>query len=515
MLKTTALLTAALMTLTAGPAIAHGNGDWAGWQKDLNGSRHNAAEWRLNQNNAGKLKLKWAFAYPKGEVEFVRSQPAVVGDTIYFGSPDGKFYARDARTGARKWEFELPKASRPTYNSDGPTVADGKVIFGDSAGRLFALDQRTGRRRWQTQMDTTVAAMTTSSPIVHNGLVYVGTSSSENVLPRDYACCTFRGHIDAYDAGTGALVWRHYTVPEPVEVGTWPNGAKRFEPSGAGVWSSPVIDRRTNTLYVGTGQNYTGKGGEFDSLLALDTRTGRVKWTNQVTDADTWRGACNEPDPEGYCPGLKDNTNLDYDIGSMPNLFEVDGRQLVGVGQKLGVYHVFDAKTGQVVWRRQLGSPWPSGGIGGIQWGASYDGKRLYIATYVADPGKLFAVDPATGNVLWETPAPADGCDTGGVAGQPGCGPAHGVPVTSTPGVVWLGAQDGKFRAYNAKTGKILWTYDTIQDVKGVNGLTGRGGNLAGPGTGAVVSDGMVYVQSGYFAPYENPNGHVLLAFGL
>src|SRR5689334_2700920 len=206
MLRTTALLTAVLITLTAAPATAHGNGDWAGWQKDLRGSRHNAAEWRLNQNNASKHKLKWAFAYPKGEINFVRSQPAVVGDTIYFGSPDGRFYARDARTGAARWEFELPKASRATFNSDGPTVTDGKVIFGDSAGRLFALDQRTGRQRWQVQMDTTVAAMTTSSPIVYNGLVYVGTSSSENTLPRDYACCTFRGHVDAYDVDTGALV---------------------------------------------------------------------------------------------------------------------------------------------------------------------------------------------------------------------------------------------------------------------------------------------------------------------
>lgn len=169
MLRTTALLTAALVVLTASPATAHPSGDWAGWQKDPNGSRHNAAEWRLDQNNAGKLKLKWAFAYPKGEFNAVRSQPAVVGDTIYFGGPDGKFYARDKRTGNAKWEFTLPPATRYAYNSDGPTVSNGKVFFGDSAGRLFALDQRTGQKRWQTQMDDTIASQTTSSPIVHDG----------------------------------------------------------------------------------------------------------------------------------------------------------------------------------------------------------------------------------------------------------------------------------------------------------------------------------------------------------
>lgn len=67
----------------------------------------------------------------------------VVGDTIYFGGPDRKFYARDARTGKAKWEFALPSADRYAYNSDGPTVAEGKVFFGDNASRLYALDQRT------------------------------------------------------------------------------------------------------------------------------------------------------------------------------------------------------------------------------------------------------------------------------------------------------------------------------------------------------------------------------------
>lgn len=520
MIRSTALLSVALVLLTAVPASAHGSGDWPGWQKDLAGSRHNAAEWRIDRNNVSKLKLKWAYAYRKGdpvkgEVNTPRSQPAVVGDTIYFGGPEGKFHARDARTGRARWEFTLPAAEYAAINSDGPTVADGKVFFGDSTARLFALDQRTGRLRWQVKMDDNLAAIATSSPIVHNGLVYVGTSSGENTLPRDHACCTFRGHIDAYDIDTGARVWRHYTVPEPVEVGTWPNGAKRFEPSGAGVWSSPVIDRRTGILYVGTGQNYTGKGGEFDSLLALDARTGQVRWTHQVTDSDTWRDACNHPDPEGYCPGLKDGTNLDYDIGATPNLFSAGGRRLVGVGQKSGVYHVFDAATGQVVWRRQLGVPVPSMGIGGIQWGSSYDGKRLYVATWHADPGKLFALDPATGKVLWETPAPADGCTTGGAAGEPACTRSHGVPVSSSPGVVFLGAGDGKLRAYSASTGAVLWTYDTVQDVRGVNGLVGRGGVIAGTGGGAVVAGGMVYVHSGYLPAFANPHGHVLLAFGL
>ena len=133
------------------------DGDWATWQKDLAGSRYAAAEHRINANNVKNLKLKWVFAYPKGENTIVRSEPAVVGDTIYFGGSDGKFYARNARTGAAKWEFALssvnPGARAVVW--DGPAVSGGKVFFGDAGGYFYALDARTGALRWSTRIDTT------------------------------------------------------------------------------------------------------------------------------------------------------------------------------------------------------------------------------------------------------------------------------------------------------------------------------------------------------------------------
>ncbi|HEY0452319.1 PQQ-binding-like beta-propeller repeat protein [Actinophytocola sp.] len=495
-------------------------GDWATWTHDLQGSRHNAAEYRINQRTVGKLKLKWAFAYPPSPSKATRSEPAVVGDTIYFGGPEGRFYARDARTGAQRWTFDLhsvdPGNARFVVAWDGPAVAHGTVYFGDTRGYLYALSARTGTLKWAERIDSHPYAMLTSSPIVYRGRVYVGVSSAENTAGRDYPCCSFRGHLDALDADTGELDWRHYTVPEPKKVGTYPSGADKLEPSGVGVWSSPVVDPGTGTVFVGTGQNYTGSAGDFDTMLALDARTGAVRWKNQVTAADTWRSLCNDPEPAGYCPGLADGSALDYDIGATPNIFRVGDRTLVGVGQKLGVYHVFDARTGEVVWRRQLGVPLPSGGISGIQWGSSYDGKRLYISTYYADPGTLFAVEPATGKVLWQTPNPADGCTTGGAARYPDvCSLAHAPAATSSPGLVWEGSNDGKLRAYAADTGRVLWTYDTIRDVTGVNGLTGRGSAISGTGGGAVISHGMVYVQSGYAPEYPSAGGHVLLAFGL
>ena len=513
-----ALLLAA--PVSAATAALPSDADWPTWTKDPRGSRYNQAEHKITAATAANLQLKWTFALPKAAAGVtLRSQPAIVGGRLYFGGTDGKFYALDAKTGATKWTFDLATvdpALPMAMVRDSPAVADGRIYFGDYRGYLYALDQRTGALLWTTRLDTHPAARLTSSPIVYKGRVYAGIASADNTGGVDAECCTFRGQIDAVDARTGAVVWRHYTVPQPQAAGTWPSGATKYEPSGVGVWSSPSVDPLTDTLYVGTGQNYTGTAGESDSVLALDAFSGAVKWKNQLTHPDTWRALCVDPNaPPGYCPGLQDGTALDYDIGTSPNIFTVKGRTLVGVGQKSGVYHVLDARTGQIVWQRQLSDVVVQIGLGGIQWGASYDGQRLYVATNNAKPGALHALDPETGALLWKTDSPADGCSWGGGAAEPRwCTPANLPAVTSTPGVVYEGSSDGKMRAYAASDGHVLWQFDTVRDFDGVNGLTGHGAGIAGAG-GAVVSGGMLYVLSGYFPFYTSDKGFVLLAFGL
>ncbi|WP_218004859.1 outer membrane protein assembly factor BamB family protein [Actinomadura macra] len=520
LLKAAAALAVACLAMASSVTGASGraaSGDWPTWSKDAQGSRYNPMEKQITPENVGGLKVKWAFGFPRQSGP-PHSQPAVIGDTIYFGGPNGLFYARDAKTGAAKWQFDLSTVGTGMAQvRDGASVADGRVYFGDTRGYIYSLEQATGKLAWAERIETHVSATVTSSPHVYRGRVYVGVSSGENLMGKDHPCCTFRGHLDALDAKTGKLAWRYYTVPEPKQDGTWPNGVPRYGPSGAGVWSSPVIDPETNTVYVGTGQNYSGSGGDFDSVLALDAETGKARWTRKMTDVDTWRRECSSPTPEDqkYCPNLPDGTALDFDLGATANVFTAGGKRLIGIGQKAGVFHVLEADTGKIVWQRQLSTPRPGGGLSGIQWGTSFDGQRLYVATYQANPGTLFALDPANGHVIWTTPNPADGCTTGGASQYPSqCRLGHPTAVTTTPGLVWVGSMDGKVRAYSATDGKVLWAHDTIADVQTVNAGVGRGGSISGGG-GVVVSDGMAYVLTGdMFTPYPNDKGYVLLALG-
>lgn len=506
---------------SAAATLTTSSEDWSGWQHDARGTRFNPAETQITPSTVGNLKLKWSFVFPNTDGSN-GSQPAVVGDTVYVGSRDGKFFALDRSTGEVKWSFDVGQiagpstADNPNALRDGPAVANGMVIFGDHRGFLYALDANTGALKWHNQLSTHATATITSSPLVWNGRVYVGVASSEEQAAANasYSCCTFRGQLVALDLATGNTDWRYFTVPQPTQVGTTSDGVSEFAPAGAGVWSSPVVDPSTGTVVFATGNNYSGTEGDSDSVIAVDAATGGLKWKQQLTNSDIWTVGCLEPTDQPHCPGLADGTALDYDFGAAPNIFTVNGRTLVGVGQKTGVYHTFDIHTGAIVWQQQLSVPQPNGGKSGIQWGSSYDGQRLYVATWQASPGTLFALNPATGAIVWKNPNPSDGCTTGGAAAFPdNCNLSMISAVSSTNGLVYEGSADGKMRIYRSSDGSITWQYDTVRQFTGVNGDTGSGGSISGNG-GSVVSRGMLFVQSGYFSFYGIP-GRVLLAFGL
>jgi len=178
-------------------------------------------------------------------------------------------------------------------------------------------------------------------------------------------------------------------------------------------------------------------------------------------------------------------------------------------GQKAAVVWGFDPdRQGKVVWQTRIGR---GGAGGGIQWGIGYSpADKLVLAPLgeagrgaAATGGGLFAIDAATGKNVWTTPAPQGTCATG----QRGCSVAQKSPPTVIDGVVFSPSMDGHVRAYELKTGQIIWDYNAAQEYTTVNGIPGRGGSFAA--TGATVVDGIVYVNSGY----SSMPGNVLLAF--
>ncbi len=532
----------AISACTAAPAEVGGSdldtarhgqsADWTTWQKNIFGSRFNGAERKINPHTVGDLKLKWAYAFPNIPYSNVGSQPAVQDGVLYVGGPDGKMRALDARTGADKWAYDIRGVTGPVDGEsaqlrDGPSVSGNSVYFGDSTGRVYSVNKHTGKLNWATgRMDNHPDTRMTSSPLVFDGTVYIGVSSYEGGFGRDdpdnpsNECCVHRGQMVAINARTGAIEWRYYTMRPAERIGTWPNGKAKYGPSGGSVWSSPVIDPRSRTLYVGTGNNYTGEEGDIDSLLALNIDNGTVRWKHRFVFPDTQTYMCvlhHEVNP--WCPGFG-TTAKNMDVGATANIIDVRGRTLVTVGQKGGMYHALDARTGEVVWEKRLAEPdltHNDPGSQGIEWGSAYDGRSLYVSTWRGDPGKVFRLDPATGDIQWETENPTDGCSTGGAANYPdaGCEMAFISAVSVTPGLVYAGSSDGKIRILSARTGRIVWTFDAVRDYQGVNGLPGQGTGISGNG-GAVISDGMLYVHAGYHPFYtDGSGGPVLLAFGL
>lgn len=513
----------------SGPTVASGDADrghgarssdWPTWQQNTEGSRYNANERALNPRNVDRLELKWAYTFANIPYSRVGSQPAVSGGVLYVGGPDGKFVALDARTGATKWSYDANAVTGPLPDGkpngirDGAAVAGDKVYFGDSTGRVFALHKRTGKVAWISRASEQPHSAMTSSPLVVGNRLFIGVSTLEAGLARDfdYACCQHRGQVVALDTRTGERIWNFYTLPPAKAVGTWPSGATKYAPSGGSVWSSPVADLRTRTIFVGTGQNTTGAEGDINSVIALSMDTGKVRWKNRMTFPDTYTTACELEDPGEYCPG-KGTTALDADFGASANVIQVRGRTLVTIGQKNGMYYAFDARTGRVAWKTEL-APGPHGGIG-VQWGSVFDGRYLYGATWYDNPSRLIKLDATNGRIVWEAPHPADGCTTGGAGEFPELCNAIFTPAPSgSPGLIYEGSGDGKFRIFSSRTGEVLYTFDAIRDFAGVNGVPGRGSALSGNG-GAVVADGMVYVMAGYYPFYPTDKGTVMLAFGL
>jgi polyvinyl alcohol dehydrogenase (cytochrome) len=474
----------------------------------------------LNRDNVGQLQLKWAFGFP--DAVRARSQPLIAGGRVFVGSQDGTVYALDRDSGCVHWRFFARSEVRTGIIMASAEEDKALLLFGDYLGYVYAVNPGTGELRWDNKVDDHPAATITGTPALHGDSVYVPVTSLEvaSAARGSYPCCTFRGSVVAYDWRTGQRRWKTYSIPElPQQVGENDLGVARFAPSGAGIWNSPTVDPERGVLYVGTGQNYSSPtSATSDAVLAIELDTGKLRWAFQ-TRRDAWNTACELADRTN-CPE-EAGDDSDMDIGAAVILSRGnDGKDYLLAGQKSGHVWALQPDDGGVVWQRKLGR---GGMLGGVHFGMAATKGTVIVPINDEDvqlsatasgsrwngeqrPG-IYALEVASGQSLWAWPA-EESCD-----GRPMCKPGHSAPATVTDELVVTGSLDGHIRIQDLRDGKVLWRHDTVRDYTTPGGATARGGAMAG-GSGAVLQDGLLLMNSGYMLVHHMP-GNVLLAFEL
>jgi polyvinyl alcohol dehydrogenase (cytochrome) len=471
----------------------------------------------LDVEDISRLSLKWAFAYP-GATR-ARSQPAFAGGSLLVGSQDGTVYSLHAGSGCIRWTFRAGAEVRTGISLEpwktGSEPDRPLAFFADLVARVYAVDMVTGEVAWRRKVDEHPSATVTAQPVYYEGTLYVTVSSLEVVPAADpgYPCCSFRGSVMALDAATGEVKWKTHTIAEqPGQVGINSAGTPVLAPSGAPVWNSPTVDPKRRALYVGTGENYSSPAqGSSDAVIALDLDSGAVRWIRQTTAGDAWNLACMPFIPDqANCPS---ENGPDVDFASPPILLPAGEGDILVAGQKSGAVYGIDPDNGEIVWQS---NPGRGGNQGGVHFGMASDGQTVFVpmSDYDDDmlpvdeakPG-MFALNPADGNLLWS--APADNA----CGDRKDCDPGISAAITAIPGAVFAGHMDGRLRAYDAASGKVLWETNTDQPFESISGAPARGGSFGG-GSAPMVIDGVVYVNSGYGLYFHMP-GNVLLAFSV
>ena len=519
-----------------------------------------AAQTGLRTADMRHLELAWVMAFP--QTATMRSQPVIVGDTLFIAATDaGRLYALDAMSACVKWVYssDLTLRSSLTF-AEATRTSPARIILGDAAGRVHAVDARTGAKAWVVDAKLTDVNRITGAPVAHAGVVYAPLSAIEvnYAGPDAYGCCIGQGAVVALDQATGKTLWIGRTMDpaRPTQKGR--TGVQQWGPSGAIIWSTPVIDAKRGQIYVGTGENTSWPATDTsDAVIAYDMKTGARKWVFQATKADIWNYACGGR-RGANCDWPGEYQSPDHDFGATAMLVRLKtGRELVVAGQKSGVLWALDPASGKLVWSNKLGRG--SAG-GGMRWGLAFDGEHIFApqndapVTLPGDhpnwgPG-LHAVNAQTGEIDWSYKPNGRDCGDASapvaqatrpsgerivriaapvlppprVAATPGAqaragprpaGPRCRIGLAAAPlvvdGAVVTGSNGGMLRIFDARTGALLFEYQTNRAYPDtVNGVDGKGGSL--DSAPYVAGQGTLFVQSGY-SRFGQPPGNVLLAF--
>lgn len=332
---------------------------------DARNNYQNVNEKILTLQTAPMLKEKWRAkiaGFPPGT-------PVIAGGRVFVQATGGT-YGISLADGKILWSrTDLAGTSSIAY-------ADGFIYVHTGPADLYRLNPVDGKTVWgPVHTFATKDCDGESSPIVGGGMVIVGHSCG----PVEVGSADFTGAlggVEAFDANTGKPLWTYLTVPNTGE-------------NGAMVWSTVTIDVPNKMVLAGTGNNYSVQGENSDSMHAIDMMTGMRLWKKQVATDDTWSL-------------LGAPTGPDTDFGANPILTEIDGKQVVGDGTKGSTFHVFDRKTGEIIWERKDLSSSHTQANGGVLMNGATDGKNFYVVSnQPPGAGLLHALDVKTGKDVW------------------------------------------------------------------------------------------------------------------
>ena len=459
-------------------------GEWTTYNGNFSSNRHSPLD-QIHTRNAGQLQLQWSYSIP---YPLLQTTP-LVSDGVMFITGPNQVCALDSRTGREIWCYSRPRASAKTVSGDaalganrGVAMLGDRIFFNTDDARLICLNRITGALMWDVLMPTQPGRYgSTGAPLVVGDLVITGIGGGDGGI---------RGFLDAYKVTTGERAWRFWTIPERGEPAseTWQGNA--LEAGGGATWLTGSYDPETELLYWPTGNPFPDTDGRerggvnlyTNSVVALDVKTGKLKWHFQFTPHDLHDWDATEP------------------LVLVDTRFQGRDRKLLLQANRNGFYYVLDRTSGEFL----LAEPfvekltWASGidpkGVpqllegndptrfgtkscpavrGATNWysTAFNPSTRLFYVMAVEDcniyrqsqfggyqryrdpsdpPEKyLRALDVESGKIVWEVP-------------QVGAPEANYSGVLSTDGgLVFYGETGGGFAALDAKTGTTLWHFET------------------------------------------------------
>lgn len=468
--------------------------NWVSYNGDYSGRRYSSLS-QINNDNISQLRAEWVFHTQN--TNWLENTPVVVNG-VMFVTASNDVFALDARTGRIVWHHSRPNSAgliddASRHINRGVAVWHDHVYMETDNAHLLCLDARSGNQIWDVAYaDWNHNYGATSAPLVVKDKVLVGTSGGDDGV---------RGFVAAYDAGTGMLAWRFWTIPGPGEFGSgsWPG--TMYQRGGGTTWMPGTYDPELNLIYWGTSNpapdfNDDVRPGDnlyTDCMLALDPDSGRLKWFFQFTPHDLF----------------------DYDAVETPMLVDAvykgEPRKLLVQANRNGYLYVLDRTNGKFLqaapfverlnWTNGLDEkgrpirsgvrPTPTGTrvcpgySGATNWySPSYnasthlayflaleecemyfsrptqafqEGKEYYSTGVEHIPGEasqkvLVAYSLATNSLAWKYPQVGRGHSTGGT-------------MTTAGGLLFFGDDAGSLEAVDAQFGKPLWHFNTGQDM--------------------------------------------------